>query len=188
MPTLTTGSIKKLKLPQAFSEQSKQIGGLGADNWTFTYRIPGEKYPEISFRYSGYPIYEGDVPAFRKLLSKPQLIFDGGANQNTELVKAASLVMGNAGDNQIANSDDPMFLLEKMEVIEIAGRNVLRVQGFFHTQEKEARVFLDCLFIDSSPPAKECKVEELYFQAFPKEIYEQYHADFEKVISEISWS
>lgn len=195
MPTITTGIIRSLKVPDAFTQHDKEVAGVSPDYWLESYRIAGENFPEISIRYSGYPMFSDDVPAFRGLLAKGEhTVFELGnpkysLKSNIEMVKEVSPGLGNAGDNQVARPDTgPMFNLKKMSVREVQGRMVLEVTGWFQTQSLEPRVFLSCLFIDTSPQAKECKVEELYLQAFPVEQFEEYQEQFESMLTTISWA
>lgn len=195
MPTLTTGAIKSLKMPDAFSEHSEQIGGLGGDNWTHSYRIPKERYPEISCRYSGFPLYEDDETAFRNLLKQGDgIVFEQANPQycnktNLDLVRQVSPALGNSGSNQIANPDGgPMFNLKKMEVRHINGRPVLHVLGWFQDLQMEPKVYLSCVFIDADAKSEKCRVEELYFQSYPLDIFDKYLPEFEKTLDTIKWT
>lgn len=197
MPTLTTGAIKKMKLPELLSEHGEQIGGYGSENWSHSYRIPGQRYPEITFRYSGFPLFGSSLDAFRSVLAAgPQIVFDVNNDQyngveSKKIVQSISPALGNSGDNQICNEeiglDGPMFQLEEMEVLEIQKKPVLRVSGWFHNPEMEPKVYLNCIFIDADPKSDECRVEELYLQAFPQDLYRKHLPDFDQVLSSITW-
>ena len=195
MPTLITGAIKSMKMPDAFSEHSERVGGMGSDNWMHSYRIPKERYPEITCRYSGYPLFGAEVAAFRNILNQEAGVVFEQANpqyctkSNLDQVRQVSSALGNSGDNQISNPEGgPMFNLKKMEVREINGRSVLHVLGWFQDQELEPKVYLSCIFIDADPKSEQCRVEELYFQAFPLDLFDKYLSDFEQVLPTIKWT
>ena len=195
MPTITTGIIRSLKVPDAFTDLKEEIAGISPEYWMKSYRIPGQNFPEISLRYPGFPMYSDDVPGFRGLLAKGEhIVFEQGnpkysLKANIDMVKEVSPGLGNAGDNQIAKADSgPMFNLKTMSVREVQGRMLLNVTGWFQTQSLEPRVFLSCLYIDTTPGTKECKVQELYLQAFPLDQFEQYTKQFEEMLTTISWA
>lgn len=198
MPTLTTGCITSLRVPEAFTVHDEEFGGYGGTNWSHKYRIWGKKYPEISSRYSGFPVPAYSAAAFRELLAKgPHIVFDTAQadycqDEHKEVVSQVSPALGNSGDNQISNTnegyDAALFKLERMEVVHLNARPVLQIRGHFHTLEMEPRVFLNCYFIDADPKAKDCRVEELYMQAFPEDILKEHQADFQHVLDSINWS
>ncbi len=195
MPTQTTGVIKSMTVPEAMSEHSQEISGRGKDSWIYSYRLPGDLYPDISYRYSGYPLNQSSDAAFRKLLAQgPQIVFENGnaqfsLQQNLDLVTQISPALGNAGDNQIENPDDgPIFHLDRMAVIELNGRNVLNAQGYFQSQAKVPRLYFSCVFVDAAAPTERCRVEECYLQAFPHEMYKEYLPSYEKMLASIKWA
>jgi len=199
MTTLTTGVIESIRVPDVFSELTEEIGGKGPDYRAQIYRIPGSLHPDITLRYSGSALHPSNVSAFRKLLDMPpQTIFENGnpkysSAEQLELVKSASSALGNAGDNQIKNTakgfEGPTFRLEKLSVVNINSRSVLRIRGWFHKPDNaEPKVFLDCIFSDPAPESKNCKLEELYLQCNSAQQFEQFLPDFETVLNSIKWS
>jgi hypothetical protein len=199
MTTLTKGVIESIKVPAEFSELTEQAGGKGPDYRAQIYRIPAALHPDITLRYSGSAVHPSGASAFRKLLSMPpQTIFETDnpacmTGENLELAKAVSPALGNAGDNQIKNTakgfEGPTFRLAKLAVVNINSRAVLRVRGWFHKPDSaEPKVFLDCIFSDTDPGSKDCKLEELYLQCSSAQQFGQYLPEFETVLSSISWS
>ena len=199
MPILTTGSIKTMKVPEQFSEHGEQTGGYGPTHWSHSYRFPQQRFPEITFRYSGFPVQEQSAVYFRQVLDEgARTIYDAAdsatiSDGSKKMVAQLSGILGNSGDNQCSNAqtgiDGPIFELEEMEVIAVQGRNVLRVKGYFRNlQSMEAHTYLNGIFIDASPNARECRVEELYLQAFPQDVFRRHLPDFAEVLSSIQWS
>lgn len=199
MPILTTGAIKSMKVPEQFSEHAEQVGGYGPEHWSHSYRFPKQRFPEITFRYSGFPVQESAAASFRSALAEgARTIYDindaaAMTEANKKIVAQLSGILGNSGDNQVSNTqtgiDGPVFELEEMEVIVVQNRPVLRVKGYFRNlQSMEAHTYMHGIFIDASPKSKECKVEELYLQAFPQDAFRRHLPDFAEVLSSIAWS
>ncbi|MBX9688897.1 MAG: hypothetical protein K2X27_19470 [Candidatus Obscuribacterales bacterium] len=193
----STGVIKSMRLPESYTGHSKSIGGNGGEDWIYSHYPGKERYPEISVRYSGFPFFGNTADGFRNLLKlEPQVIFDASSprhsrEQNQNLVREASLPLGNSGNNQIFNTksgnEAPIFFLEKMEVQNISQKNVLRVQGYFHGPDKAPQVFLDCVFIDADPKSEEVRIEELYLETDNKGLFDAEQANFEQVLKSIDW-
>ena len=190
----STGIIKSMQLPEVLSNHKEKSGGYGGDNWLHTYANPGQRYPQICYRYSGSPQDNASAQLFRKLLKSTGLLFEDGKSNPAEedLVRELELVLGNSGDNQLCNTESgprgPRFHLLSLAVQEINARSVLRLNGYFQDHSREPVVYLDCIFIDASAAESECRIEELFLESFPKRSFDDMHDDFEKVIASIVWA
>ncbi len=195
MPTQIRGVIKSLQVPKAFSRDSEEISGRGRDSWILKYQLPDSAYPEICQRYVGFPLIGDSGEPFRASLAKgPHLVFaiddaNYSGEEQVETVSDLGPALGNSGNNQIfSRNGAPGFHLERMEVREINKRNVLNVRGYFHSHSKEPQVYINCIFIDANPAEEPCRVEECYLQSFPKESFEEYNPDFERMLASITWA
>jgi hypothetical protein len=195
MLTLDKGAIKTLVLPENFVLAEEEYGGMGF-NWRRQYVPKGETQIEITSFYRGRPAAEIDSEAFRTELAKPQHeIFTQGKTDPKDAEASLSELwgaLGNAGNNQITNEDTgisgPRFYLESARTLDVQGRRVLVVGGYFHGVDGDLHNWYCGIFIDGSPEEDCSQIEELVFQADTKELYDKYFPEFWKALDTIEWS
>lgn len=194
------GSIKYIELPDSFARGEVQMGGMG-QNWRRIFQPRDKKDADdasiVAF-YRGAPASAEDAAPFRHLLKQPpSLLFstismgNGAQQHNFELIRELESILGQCGNNQIANIETgvqgPRFCLEKLETILVSGKNVLALSGFFHDMDLHPQAFLRGLFFDAQPESTDCIVEELIFEAQTRILYDKYSPAFEKSLSTICW-
>jgi hypothetical protein len=189
----TIGSFKSIEMPKGFRFEGEEIGGRG-ENWLRVYRADSTDRVKISVRFSGFPLAPMDTQSFRQVLKlEPQTIFEkGGQNNQLENVQSVAFALGNTGDNQVCNMEKgpygPVFELEKMKVDVVNGRKVVKIRGWFHGADMVPQHYFSGIFADGSPRSEECRVEELYLEAYTEDLYKEYLPVFEGVVDSLSWS
>ncbi len=197
--TASCGAIAKLTLPEGFVLGEEVRGGMG-NNWTVSYNPPDTEAVEIMLFYRGTPDRGVDPARFRGLLEKsPHELFDLSKQSDNmppdtiETLVAIQDLLGNAGNNQITNTRDglqgPRFQIEKVETMELNGRNVLGVRGFFHSYKgvSDLHNYYYGIFFDVAANKEWCQIEEIIYQGDTKELFERYWNDFFGSLSSISW-
>ncbi|MBX9693324.1 MAG: hypothetical protein K2Z81_13130, partial [Cyanobacteria bacterium] len=141
--TLSCGEIAKITMPSGFIRGQESHGGMG-NNWNIPFSPPDGSPVEIALFYRGSPETSIDTTVFRDILSQnPHVVFEQESPQSAIAPEMAKVVtdirhfLGNAGNNQITNQEEgiggPRFFLERIETIDLNGRPVLGVHGFFHS-------------------------------------------------------
>jgi hypothetical protein len=200
-------SIKKMELPDGWEERTIAPGGMvtrigrvftPADNrLAANENIDTSDSVTIEFFFRGFPLDEQESRVFRDILVAPKMIFEekqAVVPNRAEIESLTKLmeVLGNCGNNQLVNEQTgfrgPAFILHRMEVLPISGKNVMAVRGFFQDPEINKRANDFCgIFIDGSPNDKECQVDEIFLQSSQQELYLQYLPVFKNCLSTIEW-
>ncbi len=194
MTVENSDTFKFVQMPKGFRFESEDYGGRG-NNWLRTYTKPDTgDMVKLCQRFSGYPLSEIDSESFREVLKqKPHIIYEkSAANDQAPSLRDICYALGNVGDNQMTNSTPapygPTFELEKMAVEEVAGRNVIRVCGWFHGVDMVPQHYFCGMFVDAEPDSEECRVEELYMEAYSEELYMSHLPLFDEMIQKMTWA
>lgn len=193
MLTLQEGAIAKIDLPQGFELMEETRGGMGM-NWLRVYSPKGVSGLSISLFYRGAPELVDYARVFRGLLKNPSVIFDdqnGPNGDDTTIARVRSIqsCLGNAGNNQIANPENSRFYLEKIQTINLCGRPVMAVQGYFFGPDGQPDNNYMGVFYDATPDDRElCRIEEIVFEASTWELFEKYFPEFQKTLNSIRWA
>lgn len=194
MDTEKLGVIKTMHLPDNFVKGEERAGGMG-NNWRKIFHPANSTDVSITSLYRGSAAFAPSGRTFRTLLAQPSALIysteNGGLAQAETIITSLAPALGNAGDNQLTNAETdeqgPLFYLQRMETVELNHRRVLAVYGIFHNSEKVPHNYYVGIFIDANPKAKECRIEEIIFEAQSRELYDQYHTQFEDSIKTIQW-
>lgn len=183
------GIFKSIELPASFV-LTKEFSR--ADGWLFTYRPFANADIEISIRSSGKSISRDDSEKIKReifSLEENQLIFEeANANERSDhLLKLVSPLLGNVGDNQVANtwSDMPQFQLERLGWLRMDAHASFRVYGGFLSAGVEVVKYFDGMFIVENEHDDCLSVQELYLQAFPLSLFRQYQECFSEALASV---
>lgn len=195
MNTEKLGVIRTMHLPDDFVKGEERAGGMG-NNWRKTFHPKDKSDVSITSLYRGSAAFAPSGRAFRALLAQPSaLIYSPDNNSHPQaktIISSIAPALGNVGDNQITNLEtnerSPEFYLQRLETLELNQRRVLVIYGIFHDINKKPHNYYIGVFIDAEPKAKECRIEEVIFEAQTRELYEQYHGLFEDSIKTIEWA
>lgn len=182
-----------MELPPRFVLEHDEAGTRGA-NWLRRYNPRGERSVEIFSAYRGYPQVPVDNEHMREVLqAAPLLVFDeAGEVSDTDAVRGMSLALGNVGNNQICNFETgvgaPVFHLTRLCAESIAGRPVIRAEGWFHDIDKQPTKYFNGIFIDATPDDVNARVEELYLQTSTEAEMSEYKPLFDQLLKSIKWS
>jgi hypothetical protein len=146
----------------------------------------------------GYPLGQDDAETFRQLLTvAPKVIFErkdkeAPSKATVSLLEGLAEVLGNVGNNQVVNTstDDlgPCFMLDRIDILNWKGKNVLAARGWFRDPEEDIRVNDYCgFFIDSNPFDPECQVEEVFLEAPTEELLLRYMPVFKECLNSLEW-
>ncbi len=201
------GLIGQILLPEGFEELEQQEPGLLSCGWQKRFLYSKNRSLEISLFYRGAGIGLENAAGFRSLLEAgPRLFIEQGAAnlvsadskpqgmfELKELLKSLTCCLGNLKNNQLLNPASgvygPAFFLERLEVLELVGKNVLLAKGYFHGPDGDARTYYCGIFIDASPQdAKRCRIEEVIFQAAEEHVFERHFPAFVSALASIVWN
>lgn len=191
MLTLQEGAIAKIDMPSGFELMEETRGGMGM-NWLRVYSPKQMEDVRISLFYRGAPELAEYARVFRSVLQTPAVLFDDLSGPNDEgaqaRVRSIQSCLGNAGNNQITNPDNARFVLEKIQTINLCGRPVMAVQGYFYGPDGQTDNNYMGIFYDATPNDKEyCKIEEVVFEASNWDLFEKYFPEFQKTLNSIRW-
>lgn len=192
MPTQNLGLIRSFELPQGFVPGAEETGTRGR-NWLRSYHPAGTDAVQLTMAYSGFPLNERESQSLRAILaSEPRDIFvkdakcDEAARLEAELLSPA---LGNAGNNQISNTEagyaGPIFELERLSLVQLDVRTVVRAWGWFHSTDRIPKNHFTGIFFDASPDQPEARIEELYLQARSQELFDEHRAGFEMMLASV---
>lgn len=196
MLTVTEGAIAKIDFPPDFELNNEFYGGMGL-NWLRKYSPKNGEDVSMTLYYRGAPELAKYAETFRKLLKTPAVIFDDKNGPSDESAKEAVIQMqsclGNAGNNQITNQreglEGPRFFLEKIQTIQLCGRPVMAVQGYFYGPDGETDNQYMGVFFDATPTDPQtCRIEEVIFEAGNWDTFEKYFPQFQSALNTIRWS
>lgn len=192
MLTLQEGVIQKIDMPSGFELNEETRGGMGM-NWLRVYSPKGVDGVSISLFYRGAPELVEYARVFRSLLKNPAVVFDDSDGPKDEgaqaRVRSIQSCLGNAGNNQITNPEHSRFYLEKIQTIELCGRPVMAVQGYFFGPDGQVDNNYMGVFFDATPDDREaCRIEEIVFEAANWDLFEQYFAEFQKTLNSVRWA
>lgn len=193
------GAIKGMELPSRFEKGEEELGGMG-NNWTIPYHPPGRKDVELTFHYRGTPETGISATGCKLLLEKkphfifkrPEKAFKIRESVNNTL-EALAPILGNAGDNQVTNTNTgmrgPRFNVDKVETIDVNGKTVIAVNGFFHSYKAldDLQTFYYGIFYDATPESIDAQIEEFFYQAETKKAFTEFWEDFYRALNTIVW-
>ena len=189
------GSIQSFDLPDEFALVEEVIGGRSGDNWQFIYGPDDSKNVVISFSYRGFPVVDLRTEPFRRLLEGGDSnIFDRAKpDENAgKIIRSISRVLGDEGDNQLNNFDTgkfgPVFEVERLDVVSINGKAVLKLNGWYQDEERNPTKRFSGIYIDGSPALKNSQVEELHLMTENEELFKTYKPAFENLLNSIKWN
>lgn len=151
----------------------------------------------IRFFYRGMPLSEEGAIAFRDCLSKaPHLIY---AYEPDAVVTEASRkeleslrdALDYLAHNQAMRSGKEAihFQLEELRTLDINGRIVLAVQGWFYAPgTDEPQDHLYGVFFDASPRKEVCHIEELLLEARSWDDFEKHYPLFKQSLDSVRWA
>lgn len=194
MNTEKLGVIKTMRLPDDFARGEERTGGMG-QNWRKIFHPKNNPEVSITSLYRGSAAFAPSGKAFRILLAEsPTVVYstdDSNHMQAKTIITSLTDALGNAGDNQLTNSDQgergPLFFLQRLETLALNGKTALAVYGIFHDSQKTPHNYYIGIFLDADPKAKDCRIEEIIFEAQSRELYDQYHKQFEDSLKTIQW-
>lgn len=184
--------FKSAHLPPDWDEDTSESTGRGA-SWSVAFHPPNEPNVQICFFHNGRSFDNEFRELFRRLLDEPEaVIFDEARSiSNSQLVLQLSVLMGQAGNNQITNLSTAgataVFHLKVLETIELGTETVLHAQGYFKKENGAPGSYFDGLFFDGSPGNPVCRVHELFFEAPSESDFLKFYPDFEKTLSSLVW-
>ena len=188
--------IKLLELPAGWKENTPTRGIATAVVRNFT--PPDTTGVEINLFCRGLPLSEAVRKSFREVLKlAPKLIFDCNSASkpsavDTQLICNLEEVLGNVGNNQIANTETgfsgPPFKLERLDTLVWNGKPLLAARGWFSNPENGKRLNSFCgFFIDANPSQAACNVEQIYLQVEKENLYLQYLPQFQECLQSLVW-
>lgn len=199
------GCVESITLPSGF-ESLGNVSSTYGNNWLKRYGPSDQtKMVELCLASTGFNHLGIDLEPFREAIAScPSVLFHKDTGTcNADLICGMTLVLGRPGENQVWNPatgpGGPGFELEKMDTTVIAGKPVVRLEGWF---QNDARLFLPAdgsvdmgppgsflysIYIDTNPAAERAKIEEIYLQCATRELLIEYLPVFEKSLATITW-
>jgi hypothetical protein len=189
--------IKFLRLPSGWSEFAPDVDDFDT-RAIRTFCPPESRDVRLQLLNRGYPLSEDESEVFREVLARrPGTIFERKETQPpnegaVNLIKNLTEILGNAGDNQVVNtsSDDlgPSFMLERIDIFDWKGRNVLALRGWYRDPDQDVRMTDYCgFFIDGNPGNPECQLEEIFLEAPTEELLVKYLPYFKECLNSLEW-
>lgn len=173
----------------------ESYGGKGL-KWLIGYSPTIKKDVQIGYYYRGVALDAISTSTFRRLLNDaPKLIFfhkstERYTESEKKLLLELSDILDNASDNQVSNEDKsfvPRFYLESLETLKLNSQPMFLIKGYFLTMDRKPSTYLYTLLFDRDPKTEYCHVEELFFQANSKELYDKYFPGFKKSLETIEF-
>lgn len=170
-------------------------GGRGL-KWLIIYGPSIKKDVQIGFYYRGVGLDSIATPVYRDLLNKtPNLIFfhksaGNYSDREKKLLTDLKYILDNAADNQVLTDGTdfvPFFYLESLETLKVKERPMLLIKGHYLSLERKPTNYLYSLMFDRDPKSVACHIEEIFFQASSKDLYEKHFADFKKSLETIQF-
>ncbi len=165
-------------------------------NWQVIYSGSIKKDVQIGFYYRGKALDPVDATLFRDLTKNTQpLVFYHNSKGNyseseIDRLKSFMYILENMADNQVSNQNsgyNPTFYLESIEMQKIKERKAMVVKGFYLDKKMIPTGYLYNVMFERNPQKEICHLEELYFQASSKELYDKHFADFKKSLETIQF-
>lgn len=172
----------------------ESYGGKGL-KWLISYSPTIKKDVQIGYYYRGVALDAISTSTFRRLLNNaPGIIFLKSTDTYTErekkLLSELSDILDNASDNQVLNEDKsfvPRFYLESLETLRLNAQPMFLIKGYYLTMDRKPSTYLYTLLFDRNPKTEFCHVEEIFFQANSKELYDKYFTGFKKSLETIEF-
>ncbi len=189
------GIINNFELPDRFFKLEESHGGRGL-KWFLVYSTSTKKEVQIGFYYRGVGLDSRSTLVFRQLLSQPaKLIFNHQSSENyssgdKNLIESLRQILDNAADNQVTNTDSdyvPYFYLETLETTKIKERPVLVIKGQYLGSQSKPTGYLYTLLFDRDNKSNHCHIEEIFFQASSKDLFDRQFVDFNKSLESIEF-
>lgn len=165
-------------------------------NWKVVYSGSLKRDVQIGFYYRGKALDPIDATFFKEVLKNPQpLIFYHNSKGNyseSEISRLTpfSYILENMADNQVSNQNsgyNPTFYLESIEVQNIKERKVMVIKGFYLDKKMNPSGYLYNVMFERDPQKEVCHIEEIFFQASSKELYDKHFVDFKKSLESIQF-
>jgi hypothetical protein len=191
------GQIATMRIPAGWREGKHEQGGVGFRSLRAFFPVDDPEV-SISIFYRGHTLSEEGTSGFRKYLEKgPGTIFiaRGSAPPSDEerlVFTELRESLGNAGNNQIINTQEgwrgASFNVERIEIIEISGKNVMSVTGWFRDPEEDQRLSSFAgLFVETNTNDPESGIQELFIEAPDSEAFKKYLPHFNQAVRSIQW-
>jgi hypothetical protein len=191
------GPIAELSVPSSWLMHTEEFRSYGQR--TLIQLVPLRQSEQldwnttISVFYRGFPVSDAGAAQFKQLLAQlnpggsPKLLFG-------DTLKDMAEIMGDTttGDNQYTNpaqpgSDNvPMFFVQSAQLIDLNGRIVLAVEGYFTTENGEPLRYFAGVFIDTDGTG--AVIHEVFLQAKVKDEMMMQKSVYRNAVKSIKWA
>lgn len=185
------GEVKRLQSPPGWILKTQETGAMSPRACKL-FHPPEMENITINVFFRGYPVSEEAIKALKELLERKQAT-NAPQDLSEDEIRDLSHVFGRntVGDNQYTNDgqkgnyDYHVFHMLSAQTINLRGRTVIQVTGTFQDEHGTPTTeYSGYLFQSSVVPDN---IEEIFFQAPTRELYDKHLKDFEESLTSLQW-